>query len=40
MENLLTTIEQFLAYSDEKLKELAVKNQELKLTERSQSEHA
>ena len=33
MEDLLKTIEQFLAFSDEKLEELAEKNQALKLQE-------
>lgn len=30
MDNLIKTIEQFLAYSDEKLEELAEKNQALR----------
>lgn len=30
MENLIETIEKFLAYSEEKLEELSVKNQELR----------
>ncbi|MGT2675618.1 SP_0009 family protein [Streptococcus rupicaprae] len=33
MENLVETIEQFLLFSDEKLEELAQKNQELRLLE-------
>ena len=33
MEDLLKTIEQFLEFSDEKLEELAEKNQALKLQE-------
>lgn len=33
MENLVETIEQFLSFSDEKLEELAQKNQELRLLE-------
>ncbi|MGT2757635.1 SP_0009 family protein [Streptococcus ovuberis] len=33
MENLVETIEQFLAFSDEKLEELAQKNQALRLLE-------
>lgn len=31
MENLIETVEKFLAYSDEKLEELAEKNHALKL---------
>lgn len=31
MENIITTLERFLTYSDEKLEELAEKNQALKL---------
>ncbi|AND80251.1 SP_0009 family protein [Streptococcus pantholopis] len=30
MEDLIGTIEKFLAYSDEKLEELAIKNQQLR----------
>lgn len=33
MDDLLKTIEQFLAFSDEKLEELSEKNQALKLQE-------
>lgn len=33
MDNLVETIEQFLRFSDEKLEELAQKNQELRLLE-------
>lgn len=33
MENLVETIEQFLLFSDEKLEELAQKNQALRLLE-------
>lgn len=40
MENIIKTVEQFLSFSDEKLEELAQKNQELKLAEGSSSDHA
>lgn len=33
-ENILQTVEKFLVFSDEKLEELAQKNQELKVEER------
>ena len=42
MEDLLKTIEQFLAFSDEKLEELSEKNQALKLQEnqKARGKHA
>ena len=35
MENIIKTVQQFLEHSDEKLEELAKKNQSLKLQENS-----
>lgn len=40
MEDIIKTVEQFLSFSDEKLEELAQKNQTLKLEEGSSSDHA
>ena len=40
LENIIQTVEQFLSFSDEKLEELAQKNQALKLEERRSSDHA
>ncbi|CJZ72158.1 putative extracellular protein [Streptococcus pneumoniae] len=40
MENLLDVIEQFLSLSDEKLEELADKNQLLRLQEEKERENA
>lgn len=40
MEDIMKIVEQFLSYSDEKLEELAKKNQMLKQKERSWSDHA
>ena len=40
MENLLDVIEQFLSLSDEKLEELSVKNQLLRLQEEKEMKNA
>ncbi len=40
MENLLEVIEQFLSLSDEKLEELSVKNQSLRLQEEKERKNA
>ena len=40
MEKLLEVIEQFLSFSDEKLEELSVKNQSLRLQEEEERKNA
>lgn len=40
MENLLSVVEQFLNFSDEKLEDLAEKNQKLRLQEEKERKNA